>query len=46
MKISTFTEEKIIELTQEINKIKKELKELRIKTINCLWTEDLENLCI
>jgi hypothetical protein len=42
MKIMTFSQEKLENLTQEMIKVEKDLRDLQAATIQDLWTADLE----
>jgi hypothetical protein len=42
MKIMTFSQEKLENLTQEMIKVEKDLRDLQAATIQDLWTADLD----
>jgi hypothetical protein len=42
MKIMTFSQEKLENLTQEMIKVEKDLRDLQAATVQDLWTADLE----
>ena len=46
MKINAFTDEKLSSLKQEYKVLETKKESLELKSINCLWIEDIENLGI